>query len=127
MPRVLLVTEDADFIPEARDFLGPDVALVACMGPAQRTCLMERDGVCALCQRATVALVDAPVTGSFFDHYDGIPALRYAEELAEAHPHTEVVLCDPVQHGQIPSAFLSRTEALELVRAKVSASTPKGD
>lgn len=118
MPRrVLVVTEDPAFLEQVRDRLS-SFEVVACMGPAQRTCLMERDGVCALAQRSDLALVDSPVTGEFFDHYHGIPAISYAEHLAETHPGTEVILCDPVRHGEVPSAFLSRESALHLIEEK---------
>ena len=115
--RVLVVTEDPAFLEEARRRLS-SFEVVACMGPAQRSCLMERDGVCALAQRSDLALVDSPVTGEFFDHYRGIPSISYAEHLAEAHPDTEVILCDPVRHGEVPSAFLSRDAALHLIEEK---------
>lgn len=123
--RVLLVTEDASFVEEVREALD-SFDVVACMGPAQRSCLMGRDGVCALAKRSDVALVDAPVTGEFFDHYHGIPAISYAEHLAEAHPETEVVLCDPLRHGDVPSAFLSRDAALHLLEEK-GRDEPRGE
>ena len=123
--RVLVVTEDPDFLEAVRERLNP-LDVVACMGPAQRSCLMDRDGVCSLAQRSELALVDSPVTGEFFDHYHGIPAISYAERLAEAHPDTEVVLCDASRHGEIPSAFLSRDAALRLIESKNMAG-PRGE
>ena len=122
--RVLVITEDPAFLEETRERLR-SLEVVACMGPAQRSCLMERDGVCALAQRSDVALVDSPITGQFFDHYRGIPSISYAERLAEAHPDTAVILCDPVRHGRVPSAFLSREAALNLIEEK--SVSPRGD
>src|SRR5688572_28149574 len=124
--RVLIVTEDPAFLETVRKTLD-SFDVVACMGPGQRACLMDRDGVCALAQRSDVALVDTPVTGEFFDHYRGIPAITYAEHLAEAHPDTEVVLCDPLRHGDVPSAFLSRDAALSLIEEKGHGDTTRGE
>jgi len=123
--RLLVVTEDPVFLEAVRGRLN-SFDVVACMGPAQRSCLMERDGVCGLARRSDLALVDSPVTGEFFDHYHGIPAISYAERLAEAHPDTEVVLCDASRHGEIPNAFLSRDTAMQLIESK-SMAEPKGE
>jgi hypothetical protein len=124
--RVLVVTEDPDFLEVVRERLDT-FDVVACMGPAQRSCLMDRDGVCGLAQRSDLVLVDSPVTGEFFDHYHGIPAISYAERLAGAHPDTEVVLCDPVRHGEVPNAFLSRDAALHLIEEKSDDGTERRD
>lgn len=52
---------------------------------------MEDRGICGLAQAADSALVDVPASGSYYDHYRGIPAVNYAVELAETHPRTRVV------------------------------------
>lgn len=90
---------------------------------------MDRDGRCSLAENSEFALVDSPVTGAFYDHYHGIPAISYAERLAETHPGTEVILCDPLQHGEVPSAFLAREVALQVIQEKEKSSShgPRGE
>lgn len=124
--RVLIVTEDPFFVETTRNELGADFQVTACLGPAQRACLMERDGTCALAQHSRFVLVDSPVTGVFYDHYHGIPTISYASRLADAHPGANVVMCDPVAHGEVPSAFMPRADAVALIR-RAGVRHPKGE
>lgn len=88
---------------------------------------MDRDGRCSLAENSEFALVDSPVTGAYVDHYHGIPSISYAERLAETHPGTEVILCDPLLHCDAPSAFLSREAALLLIQEKSSSDGRRGE
>jgi len=115
---MLLVTEDPSFIDDVRDAIGVTHDVVTCLGPAQVGCLMESRGTCPLVSRSAIALVDSPPTGDFFDHYRGIPSILYAERLARAHPGTEVLMCNPAAQREQPSAFLTRTKALELIKQR---------
>lgn len=112
--RVLVVTEDPYFIEEVRARLGTRATVSACLGPGHARCAMEERGICGLAQAADLALVDVPATGCFHDHYRGIPAISYAERLAETHPRTRVVMCTSVASTE-RSAFLPRSEALDIL------------
>ena len=125
--RVLVVTEDPSFVEEVRSKFGGVRQIVACLGPAQRSCLMDRYGMCSLAEHSEFVLVDSPATGAFNDHYHGIPAISYAERLAETHPRTEVIMCDPLRHGEGPSAFLSRQAALQVIEEESPSGDPRGE
>lgn len=113
-PRTLVVTEDPDFIVEMRSLVDPAISVIACLGPGQGHCAMEQHGTCPLAEKADLVVVDAPCDGAFHDHYKGIPAISYAEKLAETHPQTRVVLCSPVERSGA-SAFSTRHEVVGLI------------
>ena len=84
--------------------------------PPYTRCAMEDRGICGLARAADSALVDVPVSGSYYDHYRGVPvfAVNYAVKLAEIHPRTRVVMCTSVASAK-QTAFLPRSEALDLL------------
>jgi hypothetical protein len=116
--RMVLVTEDPSFIDDVRRAVGRTHTVLTCLGPAQGGCLMDKRGTCPLVSRSELTLVDSPPTGDFFDHYHGIPSILYAERLAQAHPGTEVLMCNPAVQPNQPSAFLTRTQALDLINQR---------
>ena len=108
------MTEDPAFAAEVRNGLGPDAFVTTCLGPGQGHCSMEERGRCGLASQADFVLVDVPAGGVFFDHYRGIPAITYAERLAETHPSADVILCSADERGG-RRAFLTRPDAIEFI------------
>ena len=128
IPGVLVVSEDPEFLVAAREVLAKaGVRMSGCLGPAQSSCLLDTEGRCSLADRARVAIVDAPSSGSFERHTRSIQAGTYAERLADARPGALVVLagvaegsaggCGDVVHAR------SRQEALDLIGLTWSSST----
>ena len=127
-PSVLVVSEDPEFLVSAREVLAAaGVRMTGCLGPAQSSCLLDTDGRCSLADRARVAIVDAPPSGSFERHTRSIQAGTYAERLAETKRDGVVVLvgvaegsaggCGDVVHAR------TRQEALDLIGLTWSSST----
>lgn len=93
-PHVLVVSEDPTIIVEAQRMLGSHGAhVVGCLGPAQTPCVLDDREVCPLAAHTSVAIVDAPATGSFKLHWKDVTVGEYATRLARAHPACFVILC----------------------------------
>lgn len=103
--RVLVVTEDPEFIEQARTTLGPDgLETCACLGPAQADCLLDTKGSCSLADSARAVIVHAPDSGVFRRHEREISATDYTERLARSHPRTFVVLTSPDEDSTVGQA-----------------------
>ena len=91
--RVLLVSEDPEFITEIQEeMLFHEVQVVACLGPAHSTCPLYEQGVCPLAEDTPVIVVDSPRSGAFVRRWEAIPAGDYAHRLAAANPDAFIVL-----------------------------------
>lgn len=92
--RVLIVSEDPEFIASAQESVrGSDVQVIACLGPTHGRCDLYEDGACRLLPAVDSVLVDAPESGEFRYHVDRVTAGKYAEDLQRAHPSAHVYLC----------------------------------
>lgn len=93
--------------------------MVACLGPVHSRCSLEDHDSCPLSERAAVALVDSPPTGTFAYQRKEIPSGTYAENLQRAHPNCSVILCgapEGAASGEVAQAA-SAASALKLLCA----------
>ena len=98
--RVLVVTEDPNFVEQARETLiGDGANVVACLGPVQSECLLDSDGGCSLAARARVVIVDPPPGGFFRRYEQHVAADVYAERLVRFHPGLFVLLAGDGEVG----------------------------
>ena len=118
--RILVVSEDAFFIEDARDKVGAEGGqVIACLGPAASPCELDREPMCPLAAGCGFVLVDAPPSGAFRYHDRDLQAGTYAERLQRAHPDSYVILIAPNlaevgRTGEV-APVTRRTDALNII------------
>lgn len=123
-PRVLVVSEEPEFITEVFQELALlGIVVVGCCGPVHAVCTLYRKGSCALAFGVDIALVDSPSSGQFSYHGERIASGSYAEYLQREHPEAVVILCGaPVglsgPTGEVAVAE-TRTDALRLLERTI--------
>jgi hypothetical protein len=132
LPRfsLLVVSENATFITQLRERLGPaGIRVVGCLGPTHAPCPLRAGRPCPLAPYARIVLVDSPSSGCFRNHWDEMQVGVYAELLQKRHPDSLVIVCGAPEGAAGPMgdvAQIARRDSVVPIMRLLSKTYPLG-